>query len=225
MFNDRTSTRSSEEQRADTLGMLESKPYPLVREAIQARQNFIEKYKIQLVPESRTQVQYVLPAGTSRLDFVLEAQKIAKSVDPCGPIIQEIRIDTICSKAPTMRKPLPVNTPFAVDCMVEHSGGKTFQEQKSFLEQKGLRMAAFHDLVTASVAFAVASDGRDPFTDGLHRCTVRGEADKAGARLPDQESAPLLGSPGGLTDRCFFMLDSQANPALRVAAYLPAKSS
>lgn len=225
MFNDRTSTRISEEPRADTLGMLESKPYPLVREAIQARQDFIEKYQIQLVPGSSTQVQYVLPAGTSRLDFVLEAQKIAKSVDPCGPVIQDARIDLICSKAPAMLKPLPVNTPFAVDCMVEDSGGKTFEEQKSFLQQKGLRMAAFHDLVTASVAFSVASGGRDPFVDGLHSCTVRGEADKTGAKLPGQESAPLIGSPGGLTDRCFFMLDSQANPALRVAAYLPAKSS
>jgi hypothetical protein len=225
MFNDRTPTRSSEEQRADTLGMLESRPYPAVREAIQARQKFIEKYQIQLVPESSTQVRYVLPVGTSRLDFVLEAQKIAKSIDPCAPIIQEARIDTICSKAPAMRAPLPVNTPFAVDCMVENSGGKTFEEQRSFLQQKGLRMAVFHDLLTASVAFSVASDRRDPFVDGLHSCTVGGETDKTGARLPGQESAPLLGSPGGLTDRCFFMLDSQASPALRVGAYLPAKSS
>lgn len=228
MFNDRNSTHSNDAQRAessDSLGSLHSKAFAFLKDSIQARENFIEKHQIGLVAGSGTQVQYVLPAGSSRLEFLLEAQKIARSIDACSPIIQEARIDTICDKAPVMRERLSVSTPFCVDCMVEDSGGKTFEEQKSFLQSRGLRMAAFHDLVTAAVAFSVASNGRDPFVDGLYRCTVRGEADKTGVKLPGQDSAPLIGSPGGLTDRCFFMLDSQANPALRVAAYLPAKSS
>ena len=167
---------------------------------------FVARYQIEVLDE--TKVRYVLPAGTSRLQFLEQAEEFAKLSDLFRHVVQPVQLES-WAKDPLFQKPLQVARSFGLDCTVEGSQEKTRSEQRDFLSSLGLSMAWVHDLAVAHVAMQMATEWRDAFRQDNRSHTVRAEGGQ------------LFCSLLGLTERCFFMHDLQCHTALRAGGYLP----
>lgn len=167
---------------------------------------FVERYKIEVL--DKTQVRYVLPAGASRLQFIEEAEKIARASDLYRHVVQSGQLEG-WAKDPLFCRPLQVERVFGIDCAVAGSEERTRTEQREYFSSNGLSMAWVHDLAVAHIAIQMATEWRDAFRHDNRSLTVRAEGGQ------------LFCSFTGLTERCFFMSDQQAHGALRAGAYLP----
>lgn len=174
--------------------------------AVAKKAEFVARYQIEVLDE--TKVRYVLPAGTSRLTFIEQAEEIARLSDLFRHVVQPAQLE-LWAKDPLFQKTLQVDRAFGLDCTVEGSQEKTRSEQREFLSSLGLHMAWVHDLAVAHVAMQMATEWRDAFRHDNRSHTVRAEGGQ------------LFCSLLGLTERCFFMHDLQYHTALRAGAYLP----
>jgi len=170
---------------------------------------FVARYQIDVLDE--TKVRYVLPAGTSRLTFLEQAEEVANVTDLYRHVVQPAQLE-LWARDPLFQKPLQIDRAFGIDCTVEGSQEKTRSEQREFLSSLGLSMVWVHDLAVAHVAVQMATEWRDAFRHENRSHTVRAEGGQ------------LFCSLLGLTERCFFMHDLQYHAALRAGAYLPGTS-
>ena len=182
--------------------------YPDVKtppqEALAQQAELLSRYQVQVL--GRKEVSFVIPAGSSRLDFLKEAHAVARAVDPFRRITQQDQAER-WERDPMFYKPVARETPVSVDCLVEGSGGMTRAEQHKFLEERGLKMANLADIACAHTAILLATEGRDAFRDQLRSHTVRGDGGQ------------IIATCGGLTERAFFAHDLHAHPALMAASY------
>lgn len=177
---------------------------PPTQEALAQQAELLSRYQVQVL--GRKEVSFVIPAGSSRLDFLKEAHAVARAIDPFRRITQQDQVER-WERDPMFCKPVARDTPVSVDCLVEGSGGMTRAEQSKFLQERGLKMANLADIACAHTAILLATEGRDAFRDQLRSHTVRGDGGQ------------IIATCGGLTERAFFVHDLQAHPALMAASY------
>lgn len=168
---------------------------------------FVARYQIEVLDE--TKVRYVLPAGTSRLQFLEQAEEIAAMSDLFRHVVRPTQLEA-WSKDPLFSQPMRVDRAFGIDCAVEGSQEKTMDEQGRFLSSLGLRMAGVHDLAVAHVAIRMATEWRDAFRNDSRSHTVLAEGGQQ-----------LFCSLSGLEEVRFFRVGVERHAALRAGAHLP----
>lgn len=194
---------SCERERSLTVGAS-----PVVKSSTQEaraqQSDLLARYQVQVLGPK--EASFVIPAGTSRLDFLKQAHVASCAVDPFRRVAQQDQVER-WERDPMFYKPVACDTAVSVDCLVEGSSGMTRGEQALFLKERGLKMANLADIACAHAAILLATEGRDAFRDRLRSHTVRGEGGQ------------IIATCAGLTEKAFFVHDSQAHPALMAASY------
>lgn len=124
------------------------------------KQAFIEKYGIKVLAES--QVALILPEGTSRIELLKEAQKLAKKLHGSDAIWPD-RLSNWTEDAAFTAK-VGETLKLAVDGNVKGSTNQTRSEQES----KGWNNVDLKDLAVANAAYFIAT-GKDLFDGNVVR--------------------------------------------------------
>ena len=159
------------------------------------RQEFITKYNVKVLGEGK--VSFTLPADTSRLDLINDAQSLAPELLGQNAVYGR-RLEA-WEKDPAFTTKVIENTDKSIDGNVRCSTNKSRSEQ----EAKGWNNVDLCDLVVAHQAYLIATSGKDLFGGNVVRA-------RAGALLFNDGG--LFANDYGADFRFSFIAASSALP-------------